>query len=243
MVITITVIYSDSLNRDDTSNWKEVKAVYEFIILAQLMNGPAHGYLIAKIINDMIGPYTRISYGRLYPLLTKLEESGLIVAERETISGQPHDRQLRIFSITDAGRLRFQFLMNDTSLNPGDYQKLFAHKVGAFMHITSVERLRLIDHYINYCQTNIFHMRAESEDLLLRVVQVDDLHQKAPEVARGFPRLTPQRIESAVNVMHHYIDQWQLELEWARWLQGKEHALASRAGTDAEDIVGAEEAN
>ena len=48
--------------------------MYEFIILAQLMNGPAHGYLIAKIINDMIGPFARISYGRLYPLLAKLEE-------------------------------------------------------------------------------------------------------------------------------------------------------------------------
>jgi len=37
--------------------------MYEFIVLAQLMNGPAHGYLIAKIINDMIGPFARISYG------------------------------------------------------------------------------------------------------------------------------------------------------------------------------------
>jgi DNA-binding PadR family transcriptional regulator len=200
--------------------------MYEFILLAQLMNGPAHGYLIARIINDMIGPYARISYGRLYPLLTKLEENGLIV--EEAASGQPHDRQQRIFIITDAGRLRFQFLMNDTGLNPGDYQKLFAHKVTAFIHITPAERLRLIDHYINYCQTNIFHMRAESEDLLLKVVQVDDLYHGAPEVARGFPRLNPQRIESAVNVMQHYIDQWQLELEWARELREKEVTLAAK---------------
>lgn len=206
--------------------------MYEFILLAQLMNGPAHGYLIAKIINDMIGPFARISYGRLYPLLAKLEENGLIAVEQEAASERSHDRQLRIFSITDAGRLRFQFLMNDTSLNPGEYQKLFAHKVGAFTHITPAERLRLIDHYINYCQTNIFHMRAESEDLLLRAVQVDDLYHEAPEVARGFPRLTPQRIESAVSVMHHYIDQWQLELDWARQLREKEIAPASHTGID-----------
>src|ERR1700686_4266411 len=118
MVITITVIYDDSLKWDDTSIWKEVKALYEFILLAQLMNGPAHGYLIAKIINDIIGPFARISYGRLYPLLAKLEENGLIAADIDTASRKQRDRQLRIFSITDAGRMRFQLLMNDTGLNP-----------------------------------------------------------------------------------------------------------------------------
>jgi DNA-binding PadR family transcriptional regulator len=233
MVITITVIYGDSLKRDDTSIWKEVKALYEFIILAQLMNGPAHGYLIAKIINDMIGPYARISYGRLYPLLTKLEESGLIVAEQETISGQPHDRQQRIFSITDAGRIRFQFLMNDTGLNPGEYQRLFAYKVTAFDHITPAQRLRLIDHYILYCQTNIFHLRAELEDFLLRAVQLDDLSQESPDLAHGFPRLNPKRVESVVCVMQHYIDHWQFELDWAGQLREKENKLAPQAGTDS----------
>ncbi len=37
--------------------------LYELIILAQLMRQPAHGYLIAKIINDMIGPYAHVSNG------------------------------------------------------------------------------------------------------------------------------------------------------------------------------------
>jgi DNA-binding PadR family transcriptional regulator len=41
--------------------------MYELIILSLLMRSPAHGYLIAKIINDMFGPYTKISNGRLYP--------------------------------------------------------------------------------------------------------------------------------------------------------------------------------
>lgn len=119
------------------------------------MNGPAHGYLIARIINDMIGPYARISYGRLYPLLAKLEENGLISAEVDTASRKQRDRHLRIFTITDAGRMHFQILMDDTNLNPGEYQKLFAYKVTAFSHITLVDRLRLIDHYINHCQTTM----------------------------------------------------------------------------------------
>ncbi len=59
--------------------------MYELIILSQLMVQPAHGYMIAKIINDMIGPYARISNGRLYPLLSKLEKSGLIDPVKERL--------------------------------------------------------------------------------------------------------------------------------------------------------------
>ncbi len=47
--------------------------MYEFLILSQLMKNSAHGYLIASIINDIIGPYARVSNGRLYPLLAKME--------------------------------------------------------------------------------------------------------------------------------------------------------------------------
>ena len=197
-------------------------ALYEFIILAQLMNGAAHGYLIAKIINDIIGPFARISYGRLYPLLAKLEENGLITAETDTIAGKQRDRQLRIYTITDAGRIRFQLMMNDTGSNQGEYQKLFAYKVTAFSHITPGERLRLIDHYIHYCQTNIFHQQTEAEDMVVRAVQMDDLHHTSSELAHGFPRLDTYSVENIVNVLQHSTDQWKLELEWAKWLREKE---------------------
>src|SRR6516162_280848 len=110
--------------------------MYEFLILSHLMRNSAHGYLIAKIINDIIGPYARLSYGRLYPLLAKLEQNGLIEAEREASSGEKRDRQLRVYSITDSGRMRFQLLMNDTGSSPGDYQRFFAYKVTAFGFVT-----------------------------------------------------------------------------------------------------------
>ncbi len=201
--------------------------MYEFILLAQLMNGPAHGYLIAKIINDIIGPFARISYGRLYPLLAKLEENGLITAEVDTASGKQRDRHLRIFSITDAGRMRFQILMYDTNLNPGEYQKLFAYKVTAFSHITLADRLRLIDHYINHCQTNIFHLQAEAEDMVVKAAQMDDLRQASPELAHGFSRLDTYSLENIVNVLQHSTDIWKLQLEWARRLREKEGKLAA----------------
>lgn len=204
--------------------------MYEFIVLAQLMQGPAHGYLIAKIINDMIGPYARISYGRLYPLLAKLEQGGLIEAVSDSKTGQQHDRNLRIYKITDAGWLRFLLLMNDTSSNPGDYARLFAHKVAAFAFIRPAERLRLIDHYITYCQAHVFHMQAEAEDLVRTVALMDEWHRDSPDMAKGFPRMDDESLEYTVSVMQHTIDQWEHEIEWARDLREKEVALMEKAG-------------
>ena len=89
--------------------------MYEFIILSQLMLGPRHGYLIAKIINDIIGPFAHLSPGRLYPLLAKMEQNGLIEIDELTMKKQQNDRQLRTYKITEAGRMRFYILMRDTS--------------------------------------------------------------------------------------------------------------------------------
>ena len=217
--------------------------MYEFIILAQLMNGPAHGYLIAKIINDMIGPFARLSYGRLYPLLAKLEENGLITAQIDTSSGKQGDRHLRIYAITDAGRMRFQILMDDTGLNLGDYQYIFAYKVTAFIHISVPDRLRLIDHFINHCQTNIFHLQTEVEDMVVKGAEMDELRQTSPEQAHSYSRLDMYSIENIVNVMQHAGDIWKLQLEWAKQLREREIRLASQVGADAADRVEAEGMN
>jgi DNA-binding PadR family transcriptional regulator len=207
--------------------------MYEFIVLAQLMHGPMHGYLIAKIINDMIGPYARLSYGRLYPLLAKLEQSGLIEVVSEGKGGkeaQPHDRNLRRYRIMDAGRRRFLFLMNDTGSNPGDYAKLFMHKVSAFAFIRPAERLRLIDHYINYCQAHVFHMQSETEELVRRVAMVEEWHPEKTAVEGDFPHMDHESLEYIVGDMQHAIDQWEREIAWARSLREKEVARMEQAG-------------
>ncbi|HEU5367252.1 MAG TPA: PadR family transcriptional regulator [Ktedonobacterales bacterium] len=201
--------------------------MYEFIILAQLMHGPAHGYLIAKIINDIIGPYARISPGRLYPLLAKLEQNGLIAPAPGAQGEQQGDRPMRIYKITDVGRMRFHTLMKDTASNPGEYQRLFAYKVTAFAYITPAERLRLIDHYINYCQAHIFHLQGEADALV----------DEAAYVARldyDYQRVDTYTLETILNMMKHSIDQWQHELEWARSLREREVALAQKAAAGAE---------
>ena len=184
--------------------------MYEFVILAHLMRGPMHGYLIAKIINDMNGPYIRVSNGTIYPAFAKLEQQGLIAVETSLPSSQPGDREPRVYRITEAGRQRFSDLMLDTNSHQKAYQETFLQKTGFFAFITLEERLRLIDHYIHYCQGHILYEQAEIDDLLKRV--------KASEQT-GWKR------EDMVGAMQHILERWQLELAWAQRL--REQCLAS----------------
>ncbi len=196
--------------------------MYELIILAQLMRYQAHGYLIAKIINDMIGPYAHVSNGRLYPLLSKLEKSGLIVLHVEA-TGQQGDRQLRTYEITDAGRKRFHELMMDTTANPGEYQKFFMQKTAFFSYLKPIERLRLIDHYINYCQAHILHLEAEAEDM-------------ARESVNWHPETNSEWLQDILNVMQHSVRQWELELQWTRSLREKENVAIQKNSVQQENI-------
>jgi DNA-binding PadR family transcriptional regulator len=204
--------------------------MYEFIVLAQLMHGPAHGYLIAKIINDIIGPYARISPGRLYPLLAKLEQNGLIAPVPAAQGEQQGDRPMRIYKITDIGRMRFHTLMKDTNSNPGEYQRLFSYKVTAFAYITPAERMRLIDHYINYCQAHIFHLQGEADSLVEETALVANLDFE-------YQRVDAYTLETILNMMQHSSDQWQRELDWARSLRDREVMLAQKAGQSSPEAT------
>jgi DNA-binding PadR family transcriptional regulator len=193
--------------------------MYELVILGFLMRMPYHGYLIAKIINDMIGPFARLSNGRLYPLLAKLEQEGLISpAPEEAVpaSLRPvRDRQQHSYQITDAGRQRFHALMMDTTSNPGDYRRIFWFKLPNLHYLEPAERLFLLDHYINFCQTHLFHLATESRDL----------ERKASQISI----MSAEQLEASLQAMRHIQDQWQLELDSTRAWREREVAKIAQA--------------
>lgn len=174
--------------------------MYEIIVLSLLMRQPAHGYLIAKILNDIIGPIAKASNGRIYPLLAKLEEFGLIDAFESEHDG----RQMRTYRITDKGRLRFHELMMDTTSNPREYQEIFAFKVTVFEFLAPEERLFLIDHYIHFCKAHLVHLGA-------RVPGLQSEENDYCEI--------PAHAGSIRSAVEHRISQWQLELAWAQQLR------------------------
>lgn len=181
--------------------------MYELAILSLLMHGPKHGYLIAKIINDSNGPFAKISSGRLYPLLAKLQEGDLIAAE-ESDGGRHGDRRQRTFTITAAGRQRFRQLMMDTTSNLGDYQRLFWLKLPFLYYLQPTERLHLLDHYLNYCQTLIFHYTNEMDEFARDKVR--------------YPVIGEEFGAGVLYVQRRCMNQWQLDLDAVReWRAGE----------------------
>ncbi len=164
--------------------------MYELLLLSLLTRKPMHGYLFIRVINDMIGPFAKVSNGRLYPLLTQLEASGMIATVER-------DGRQRTFAITEQGRDRFHRLMLDTTSNPGDYARLFWLKVPFFESLTDGERLYLIDHYLNYCQAHLVHLDGELTEMETYV-----LLQRY---------MTPSQITATVQALRHLHNQWHLD--------------------------------
>lgn len=192
--------------------------MYELIVLSLLMRAPMHGYLIVKVANDQIGPWARLSSGTLYPLLTRMEQAGLIAVLPQPQQAAPGERHARTFMITDEGRKRFHQLMLDLSSNLGEYQKLFQYKMVYSDLLPAQERLLLLNHYVNYCQTSILYLQTEMASLV---------HELA-----NFPN--PVYLENALEVMKHNERHWQAELEWVRNLRARELArIEASSGADS----------
>jgi hypothetical protein len=100
--------------------------------------------------------------------------------------------------------------MRDTTSNPGEYRRLFLQKVSYFDFLQPVERLRLIDHSISYCQAHLHHIASEADDLT--------------QQARNWEGWKPAWTQDSLTVMQHMQYQWQLELDWAQALREKEQS-------------------
>jgi DNA-binding PadR family transcriptional regulator len=196
--------------------------MYELMILSLLIRFPGNGYRIAHIVNDIIGPYTRISNGRLYPLLAKMEEQGLIEASEEAEQGKVGERNTRVYHITEQGRERFRWLMLDTTMNPGDYQRIFMIKAAVLYCLPVSERLYIIEHYISYCRAHIQHLTNESDDL----------------ARANYPpfNVDGEQLPAVLNSMRHMIERWKLEETWAQDLLKAEYQRASEAHENEKDI-------
>lgn len=186
--------------------------MYELIILSLLMQEPIHGYFISKIINDIIGPIAKVSHGWLYPRLAKLEEEGLVVASYDSDEGKKGERRIRTYHITEDGRNRFHELMMDTTSNPGEYSKFFWQKVSFLGYLHPADRLHLIDHYINYCQTHILHLKDQAKNL---VEGKDQYHT-----------MDTDQLEGTLHVLRRSTSHWQVDLEYTNSLREKEMARA-----------------
>ena len=73
----------------------------DLLILKTLSWGPAHGYAIARWIQQLTGEVLSIGEGSLYPALHRLEERGWVASEWRI---SEHNRRAKVYRLTAQGR-------------------------------------------------------------------------------------------------------------------------------------------
>ena len=79
------------------------------LILKSLSWGPAHGYGIARWIEQITDDELLVEEGSLYPSLHRLQAHGLVTSEWEI---SDTNRRVKTYTITDAGRQRLRAEMS-----------------------------------------------------------------------------------------------------------------------------------
>src|SRR5687768_847820 len=102
-----------------------LKGTLDLMILKTLSWAPAHGYGIARWIEQCTDDVLQVEEGSLYPALYKLEENGLIVADWGITE---HNRRAKFYRLTAAGKKQLRVA--------NDYWARFAKAVTQVLEIS-----------------------------------------------------------------------------------------------------------
>lgn len=81
-----------------------VQGTLDLLILKTLSLQPAHGWAIAKRIEQMSSDVLQVQQGSLYPALHRLEQQGWILSEwADSETG----RRAKVYSLTRTGRSQY----------------------------------------------------------------------------------------------------------------------------------------
>ncbi len=152
-----------STRRPPTAGGRQPNPVYELFVLGELMVQPLHGYLLHQIVNLILGPFHRLSWGTLYPLIHRLEQAGFLTSTaqqpREGVFQAKPGSSRKLYTLTEAGRARFLALMLDPGDYNPDYPDLFAMKFTKLGYLTPAQRLAVLERYHTFLLTLRDHYR------------------------------------------------------------------------------------
>ena len=103
-----------------------LQGTFDLLVLKTLSWGPAHGYAIARWIQQLTGQVLDVGEGSLYPALHRLEERGLVKSEWQL---SPNNRRAKFYQLTTRGR---QQLRTETAS-----WTEFVDAVGKVLHATA----------------------------------------------------------------------------------------------------------
>lgn len=97
----------------------------DLAVLGLLDIEPMHGYQIRKVLIEMSGTVSGVSYGSLYPVLNRLETNGLIESPLEDpVVALTRRKAKKVYRLTEVGRQHFLDLLSDitpTSFSDEDF--------------------------------------------------------------------------------------------------------------------------
>lgn len=129
------------------------------ICLGLLTRADATGYEIKKQFEeDGFGHFAEASFGSIYPALSRLTEEGLVSVREEPQEKRP-DR--KVYSITDAGRIRFLEALN-RPVQEDRNRSAFAFAM-LFSHLLPRERVQaLLETYIADREARLARLNART---------------------------------------------------------------------------------
>jgi DNA-binding PadR family transcriptional regulator len=142
----------------------------ELAILGLLEGQAMHGYEIRKRLRDELGQVSNVSFGSLYPALSRLERGGAVQATEDTgpsasptvpmtgsLSGERAAlrarragpalgrRSRKVYRITEEGRRQFTALLDSEAGAGGDDARSFGLRLAFARYLPPHARLRLLE--------------------------------------------------------------------------------------------------
>jgi DNA-binding PadR family transcriptional regulator len=142
----------------------------ELAILGLLEGQAMHGYEIRKRLRDELGQLSNVSFGSLYPALSRLEKSGAVQATEDpgraavptvpmtgSLSGERAAlrsrrsstglgrRSRKVYRITDEGRRQFAELLDSERAGGNDDARNFSLRLAFARYLPPQARLRLLE--------------------------------------------------------------------------------------------------
>ncbi|MFM1777486.1 MAG: hypothetical protein RL741_104 [Actinomycetota bacterium] len=152
-------------------------AALELAILGVLAQTPQHGYELRRRLISVLGLFSTISYGALYPTLKNLVARDLLIEQDEIGTGKYPKRTRITYALTPSGVAYFNSLVADSG--PGAWDDdTFAIRMSLFgqtevntrIHILQGRRSRLEDRLANL-QTNLSKGRERLDSYTLELQQ------------------------------------------------------------------------
>ena len=81
--------------------------VYQPVFLWLMKDGPIYGYELTSKIEKMTNGHLQISFGTVYPILRRMENSGLIISTKDEPSGRVY------YELTPKGKFAQEELASD----------------------------------------------------------------------------------------------------------------------------------